>query len=735
MTTLEISELTLLKAASKRDNFDRFKKFIKSNSVSEETKVLLGDMETYLAADPSRVEVDWPGFEAWFHLVRHKSMAKTKADGYKKIIERLSAPSTAPINDQAVLDHFTDLHYSAKILDVVHSVIENGKGSLNDVDKIMAEYMLEKGNADRGRAKYLKSSFGESVAAVYRPDGLEWPIAALNKGVGPINPGDFIILAARPECFSDDTEFLTVDGWVAGADLSVSHQVACVDDYGFSHFLHPFSVKQLPVDEELWHFYNDKGSVDLLVTADHRMTHRVKGAATLKETLASEMKWNYNKDYVVAAPKPAGEVELTPYERVQIAFQADGSYGNPASTGVRAGGISYKFSLKKARKIERLKMLCDMAGIRYTTSAAKRGQTYFHVVANGLSKEFDWVNLEDMSQAKAKQFIDEVANWDSTRRSETRIKFDTTNKAVADKVQAVAVLAGYRCYMSRTEDNRKETFNDIYSLTILCDKDFVSGGTIKSKLVPYKGNVTAAQVPTGRVLVRRNGKVAVSGNCGKTSLALFFAQHWLKQTTGNLLIVNNEERGAKIKARFAQCTLAMMRTDLEEMKPEEVDDAMNTAIGSTDRVVLLESDYVSVSDVERAVAEIQPKFIIFNVLDKVTGFEEAKGNDVARLRRLFQWGRALAARGIVVVALAQAGEEAEGVQWITQNMIYGSKTGAAGEADLMLTMGKKNEAGSASKRFIHTPKNKLPGGKGSDPRERHGYHIVEFDQETGQFDG
>lgn len=420
--TLEISELTLLKAASKRDNFDRFKKFLKSNSVSEETKVLLADMETYLVADPSRVEVDWPGFEAWFFLVRHKSMAKTKADGFKKIIERLSAPSAAPINDQAVLDHFTDLHYSARVLDVCHDVIENGKGKLSDIDKIMAEYMLEKGNADRGRAKYLKSSFGESVASVYRPDGLEWPLACLNKGVGPVNPGDFIIFVSRPEA-------------------------------------------------------------------------------------------------------------------------------------------------------------------------------------------------------------------------------------------------------------------------------------------------------------------------GKTSWALHTVSHWMKQTDGNLLIINNEERGAKIKARFAQCCLDKMATDLEEMDPADVDKDIAARIGSTDRVVLLESDYVSVSDVERAVAEVQPKFIVFNVLDKVTGFEEAKGNDVARLRRLFQWGRALAARGIVVIALAQAGEEAEGVQWITQNMIYGSKTGAAGEADLIITMGKKNEAGSASKRFIHTPKNKLPGGKGSDPKERHGYHIVEFEQETGQFDG
>lgn len=229
--------------------------------------------------------------------------------------------------------------------------------------------------------------------------------------------------------------------------------------------------------------------------------------------------------------------------------------------------------------------------------------------------------------------------------------------------------------------------------------------------------------------------VAARPNAGKSSFVLQSVAKFMEQMDGNALFVNNEEIGTKVKARFVQCALDKTRHDLDYMDPDDIDAAMIAKHKAIDRFHVVEADYLSIADVERAIAETKAKIVIFNTLDKLVGFDSGKENETARQRRLYQWARNVASRGIIVFAVGQAGEEAEGLEWISQNMIYGSKTGAAGEADLIVTIGQKpKDPAYANKRFIHTPKNKLPGGKRSNPAERHGFHTVDFNPETGCYE-
>ena len=83
--------------------------------------------------------------------------------------------------------------------------------------------------------------------------------------------------------------------------------------------------------------------------------------------------------------------------------------------------------------------------------------------------------------------------------------------------------------------------------------------------------------------------------------------------------------------------------------------------------------------------------------------------------------------------VAQADASAEGVRWLDQSQLYGSKTGMQGEADVQLMIGKDNEPGHEGDRFISIVKNKTSGGPRCNPSLRHGKFEVTFDGERARF--
>lgn len=218
---------------------------------------------------------------------------------------------------------------------------------------------------------------------------------------------------------------------------------------------------------------------------------------------------------------------------------------------------------------------------------------------------------------------------------------------------------------------------------------------------------------------------------GKTTFSVDQVTFMLQQLgpTDKLLWVNNEEDGDRIMLRAYQ---SVLNKDLREILKDELKAQAEFDKLILDRVKVYDKPGATVQDIERQCKKHNPKIIVFNVMDKVNGFSE-EGNEVGRLRKLFQWGRELAKKYGIVFALAQADGSAEGQKWIFQDQLYGSKTGVQGEADVIITIGAVHDPKFKLDRFIHVPKNKLPGGPRSDPTKRHGYFTVTIDPDRATF--
>ena len=213
---------------------------------------------------------------------------------------------------------------------------------------------------------------------------------------------------------------------------------------------------------------------------------------------------------------------MTPLERLFIAFQADGSFPSKITKNP-IGDVCIRFNFVKQRKADRLIKICIDGGFKYTISREPaRPQNYniYVWLKQFPSKTFDWIDITNISTEWAREFIEELSYWDATRRSDTRYKYDTTIKNNADIIQSICIIAGYSCYYSIYQDNRKPQFSDIYSLLIRTNS-YMTGlqGLIK-KSVNYTGNIYCVQVPTGMIIIRRNNKVLICGNSGEPTEVL-----------------------------------------------------------------------------------------------------------------------------------------------------------------------------------------------------------------------
>lgn len=224
--------------------------------------------------------------------------------------------------------------------------------------------------------------------------------------------------------------------------------------------------------------------------------------------------------------------------------------------------------------------------------------------------------------------------------------------------------------------------------------------------------------------------VVVAGytEVGKTTFVTSEVTYFASQVERPILFLNNEEDGDKIVLRLYQSALNKTVAEIQH------DDALAKSEYDSiveGRILVYDDAGLSVSRVEQIVRELNPQVIVFNVLDKVEGFSKESANEVDRQRRLAQWARGLAKRHGIVIDVAQADGSTEGQKWVYKNQLYGSKVGVPAEADAIITIGQTDEEQT---RYIHVPKNKLPGGPRSDESQRHGYIECRFDGSRGRYE-
>lgn len=335
-------------------------------------------------------------------------------------------------------------------------------------------------------------------------------------------------LVMRPDCYAEGTEILSENGFLDFRDLENNPElkVAQYAKDGTIEFVKPKRFIKQYYQGEMINFYDKKGRLDITVTPNHNMVRMTQKGVSFREANNFPKKLENNHRFIRSGiiKSQFDNIGLTYLERIAIAFQADGSYESGANvSNMREKNLPTKmrFNFTKKRKADRLIEHCINANVKYSVHHEPSRPDNYNIYVYFpyfMEKDFGWVKIDSVGYNWCCDFIEEISHWDATRRTQDRIKYDTTKKINAIVVQTIATLAGYGCHFGIFKDERKEHFSDVYSLTILKHNNFIGGQAIKNQKINYDGYVYCVTVDSGMIVVRNNNKTLVSGNSGDPSV-------------------------------------------------------------------------------------------------------------------------------------------------------------------------------------------------------------------------
>lgn len=343
---------------------------------------------------------------------------------------------------------------------------------------------------------HIRSTYGMALMKVLRADG------RIHPSILPDGAQTGRTSMANPNCFDGRTEVLVHGrGWVRFDELVEGERVAQWDD-GVITFVTPtayFRAEQRPTVR----ITTDK-QVDLLVTPDHRCLLRNRKTNELRVFPAHAYQSDWQQ--IHAGVWGGGSRDFGALLQLVVAAQADAEVTENRLT----------FSFRKPRKIDRLRAILRAVGVTAEESPRAGDQTQLTVrgpivksvtdlIGVGEHKAFGpWV-LE-LTRAQLDLFCEEVFHWDGcfTRMNH----YSSSVRPNVDWVQTALALSGKRArireYMppsGRVNYQVDVTHRD-YSLTTNCT---VENGPVQ--------DVYCVSVPSSYLMVRRNGKIAITGNC------------------------------------------------------------------------------------------------------------------------------------------------------------------------------------------------------------------------------
>lgn len=367
-------------------------------------------------------------------------------------------------------------------------------------------------------------------------------------------------------CYSDDTEFLTKDGWKTYDKITEDTLIAQYDNGNISY------VPAGPV------YYGDTGELyrfktkynDLLVTSNHRMLYRTSYINKEKIKLAEDLNYgqfrnaaiydcdDLTDDFVFEDcygdgfninKKYADGFSLKPDTLIKFL----GFYFGDGHAGIHNN--TYRINLVQSccdAKKETLQWIMNLnkemggffkeylhpatkpsknSNVKYNSSqyyTFERSHKTFckwiitNCIKDGIKRIPEFVF--NLSLRQRKLFIDSFFKADGTKDKRVGRKGFTLyiyTKELLDDFQRLCIMSNYSTYI----DYKHKQTNGIYRMSVHPNVWHNFNKANISKEV-YNGKTVCYSVPSGVLVVRRNGKISI---CGNTAIKIFGEDKYCKE--------------------------------------------------------------------------------------------------------------------------------------------------------------------------------------------------------------
>lgn len=360
-----------------------------------------------------------------------------------------------------------------------------------------------------------------------------------------------IIFNAQYQCHSDDTEFLTEDGWKLFEDIK--DERLATYNLMTGELNHQIPKKRIKEFYEGNLLYIKSKKVDAFVTPNHqmickpqdypskenwnlidagRLSEKISGR-TRRVLFPSRVEWKGEEKSVAKIEQGwredrwgAGiwdeyskihhgprDIELDVFLRFLGFFISEGS-----SSEKSRGELSLSQDEGSVLNSMRETLGEMKLGVKEYGDSGENIKLYFRHI-----RLYDWLRDNVKTKSSDARIPREVFKLSKRQlmiifsslvagdghivkyKKGHSYQYTTTSKQLADDVSEIGLMIGYDSSVAKTKDKYWR----------VCLRRAIGNGITESQIeeVPYSGNVVCFKVPNGTLITRRNGKILISGNC------------------------------------------------------------------------------------------------------------------------------------------------------------------------------------------------------------------------------
>lgn len=375
------------------------------------------------------------------------------------------------------------------------------------------------------------------------------------------------VLTGKAGCVDCDTEFFNGHEWKRIADFEQGDKVLQYNDDGTAELVSPLVYVKSPCDK-LWHFKTKYG-LDQCLSDDHNVYYQTsKGNSTMKKfceirKMHESSKQGFSGRFYRTFRYDGHGIDLTDAEiELMCAVICDGSFyydNRDGDYSNRPSNDTCRFHIKKDRKKANLRFIFKECGLEYReVKSVDDGYTDFYVTPPRHEKYFSdfWYGC---SNRQLNIICDNIEFWDGHCDKDGRRSFSTTVKESADFIQFAFSATGRSATIytdtrsgQKYQTNGKEYIRKSNCYDIRISDRKMSGMTGKNgnkvKIEEYTtkdGFMYCFTVPSHKWVMRRNNKIVVTGNSGKSTwLNQFFIAEPLE--AGERVLIYSGELPARI---------------------------------------------------------------------------------------------------------------------------------------------------------------------------------------------
>ena len=408
---------------------------------------------------------------------------------------------------------------------------------INELKRMQAYYEA-KLRGSRKMNKWIITGGGATVKSIpFTPQQMQWVesqkwFAKIIFGIYKVTPSELGF------CHSEDTEFLTSDGWKLYDNIEKGEKIGTYNkNTEMLEFQEPIKYYHYPYKGEMVHF--NGRSIDALVTPNHRMFVQpydykddwriveAKDVSWSQFHFKQACNWEGKEIDTIKVPVPVSKKHDT-VKRKELEWKVDDflellgwfvSEGCATEYGTNNGHYRIDISQNRGENSEKIRSVLNRLEIGFNEFENKVGNISF-IIQNKQIYDFikpmkdklpEWIF--ELSPRQLEIFLDSLCRGDGhlCNSKNSRFEFYTTKKTIADQVHEISIKCGYRTNLSKRGYENKN-WKDLYTLYMskYTDKAYLEQKNISKE--QYNGFVNCFAVPNGFLITRRNGKILISHN-------------------------------------------------------------------------------------------------------------------------------------------------------------------------------------------------------------------------------